>query len=57
MLGAIDIPKFLGFIECLAQCGQPASVRDLGLIVEHLARVAQASDLNACLVEILGSPR
>ena len=57
MFGALDVSKFLGFIEYLTQFGKPASVRDLSLIVEHLARIAQASNMNARLVEILGAPR
>ena len=57
MLGALDVSKLLGFIEFFTQFGEPASVRDLGLIVEHLARVAQASDMDARLVEILSPAR
>ncbi len=39
------------------QFGQPAPVRDLRLIVKHLARVTQAAEMDAGLFEILLSAR
>ena len=53
LLRALDVSQFLGFFQFFAQLRKPASVRDLGLLVEHLARVAQAADMDPCLFEIL----
>jgi hypothetical protein len=50
-------PNSFGFFEFFAQLGEPTSVSDLGLIVEHLARVAQAGDMDPGLFEILIPPR
>ena len=49
-------PSFLGFFQFFAQFGEPASISGLGLIVEHLARVAKAGDMDPGLFEIL-APR
>ena len=39
------------------QLGEPAPVSDLGLIVQHLARVTETADMHACLCEFLIGPR
>ncbi len=39
------------------QLGEPAPVGDLGLLVEHLARVTQTADMNSRLSELLISAR
>ncbi len=43
--------------QFFAQLGESPPIRDLGLIVEHLAGVAQAADMDSCLFEILVTPR
>ena len=48
-------PRVLGFFQFFAQLGKPPSVSSLGLLVEHLARVAQAGDMDPCLFEIFSS--
>jgi hypothetical protein len=57
MFGALDVSKFLGFFEFSTQLGEPAPVCDLGLLVEHFARVAQGSDMDASLFEVFSSAR
>src|ERR1700693_391188 len=42
LFGELDVSKFLGFFQSFPQLGDPASISDLGLFVEHLARVTQA---------------
>ena len=49
-------PKVLGFLQFFSQLGEPAFVSDLGLLVEHLTRVAQVRDMNPCPFEILIPP-
>ena len=56
MLGALDVSKLLGFFEFFSQLGEPTPLSDLGLLVEHLARVAQAGDMDPRLFEILSPP-
>ena len=46
-------PSLLGFFQFFAQLGKPAPVSDLGLLVEHLARVTQTADMDPSLFEIL----
>ena len=46
-------PSFLGLFQFFAQLGEPAPVSDFGLLVEHLARVAQTGDMDSGLFEIL----
>ena len=43
-------------VQFFAQFGQPPPILDLGLIVEHLARVAQSGDMDSCLLERFISP-
>jgi hypothetical protein len=57
LLGGLDFFELLGFLQLFAQLGEPASVSDLGLLVEHFACVAQARNMNPCLFEILISSR
>ena len=56
-LGTFYISCRLRFFQIFVQLGEPAPVSDLGLIVEHLARVAETADMNACLCEFLIGPR
>src|SRR6202023_50709 len=53
LLRALDVSRFFGFFQFFAQIRKPPPVGGLGLLVEHLARVAQAANMNACLFEIL----
>ena len=53
LLSALDVSPLLGFFQFFAQIGKPAPVGDLGLLVEHLARVTQTADMDPCLFEIL----
>ena len=46
-------PSCLGFFQFFAQLGKPASISDLGLLVEHLARITQTGDVDPGLFEIL----
>ena len=50
-------PSSFGFLQFFAQLGEPPPISDLGLIVEHLARVAQAADMDARFFEVFVSPR
>jgi hypothetical protein len=53
LLRALDVSQLLGLFQFFPQLGESASVRDLGLLVEHLARVTQTRDMDPGLFEIL----
>ena len=57
LLSALDVSKLLGFFQFSAQLGKAASISELGLLVEHLARVTQVADMDPRLVEILSATR
>ena len=53
MLSTLDVAPLLGFFQFFAQIGKPPPVGDLGLLVEHLARITQTADMDPGLFEIL----
>src|SRR6202022_59060 len=53
LLGALNVPKFLGFFQFLPQLRESASIRGLGPLIEHLARIIQTADVDPRLFEIL----
>jgi hypothetical protein len=57
LLGALYPSEFLRFPQFVSKLGELASVRGLGLLVQHLAGVTQAADLDSRLFEILISAR
>src|SRR6266851_4874275 len=57
LLGTLDLSQLLGFVQLFAQVGKPPPVGDLGLLVEHLARITQTADMDPRSFEILGSAR
>jgi len=57
LLSARDVAKRLGVFKFLAQLGKPAPISSLGVIIEHLARIAESGDLDPGLLEIFFTPR
>ena len=53
LLGALDLSELLRLFQFFSQLRKPLPVGDLGLLVEHLARVTQTSDMDPSLFEIL----
>src|SRR6202041_296728 len=55
--GAIDVSSLPGFFQFFAQLGKAPSVRELGLLIEHLACVTQTADTDPRLFEVLVAAR
>ncbi len=56
-LRARNVSVLLCEFQFLSQLGEPAPIGNLGLIVEHLARVAESGDMDAGLLEVLITAR
>jgi hypothetical protein len=53
LLSTLDVSRLLGFFQSFAPLRKPPPVCDLGLLVEHLARITQTADMDSRLFEIL----
>jgi hypothetical protein len=53
LLSTLDVSLLLGFFQFFTQIGQPPSISGLSLLIEHLARITQTTDMYPRLFEFL----